>query len=165
MGFSDRLLGNGCIQLLTCRVAPHHFPSLKNFLREVRRVLARDGCAVIIDSIVPDDPECDRFLNEVERQRDPSHVRSDTVNGWAGLIAQAGLEVVSFDLFSRTHPFEEWARRVGLEDKGVKALEERFLEASPGIGKQLQVEVVDGRVQSYTDEKGMWVLRKVISRQ
>jgi SAM-dependent methyltransferase len=152
-------LATGCAHLLTCRIAPHHFSSIKTFLDEVSRVLDRDGRAVIIDSVVPADPESDRFLNEVERQRDPSHVRSNTVSEWTELIAMAGLEVVTFELFSRTHPFDEWARRVGLDDKGVRSLERRFLKASPRVREQFQVQVMDGKVVSYTDEKGMWVIK------
>lgn len=153
-------LGDSTTQLLTCRIAPHHFPSLAPFLEEVNRVLDRKGQAVIIDSVVPDDPECDRFLNDVERQRDPSHVRSGTAGEWEKFIDQAGLEIVFFDTFSRTHPFQEWARRVGLEDEGVKALEARFMEAAPRVKEQFKVEVMDGKVMSYTDEKGMWVVKK-----
>ncbi len=153
-------LADGCANLLTCRIAPHHFLSIKTFLGEVNRVLDGDGRAVIIDSVVPDDPEFDRFLNEVERQRDPSHARSSTVGEWTELIALAGLDVVTFELFSRTHPFDEWARRVGLDDEGVRSLERRFLEASPHVREQFQVLVTDGKVESYTDDKGIWVLKK-----
>ena len=152
-------LGDGTIGLLTCRIAPHHFPSLAPFLEEVNRVLDGEGEAVIIDSVVPDDPECDRFLNDVERQRDPSHVRSGTVTEWEKLISQAGLETIFFDIFSRTHPFQEWARRVGLADDGVKALEDRFIDAPPSVKELFKIEVIEGKVMSYTDEKGMWVLK------
>jgi ubiquinone/menaquinone biosynthesis C-methylase UbiE len=152
-------LGGGVVQLLTCRIAPHHFPSLRSFLEEVRRVLDSEGRAVIIDSVVPDDPECDRFLNGVERQRDPSHVRSCTATEWMNLIDRAGLEVVFFETFRRTHPFQEWARRVGLEDDGVSELEHSFLAAKGKVREQFRIEVVDSKVMSYTDEKGIWILK------
>ena len=152
-------LGNSTVKLLTCRIAPHHFPSLPPFLAEVRRVLDSEGQAVIIDSVVPEDPECDRFLNAVERQRDPSHMRSYAAGEWKQLIEEAGLEILFFDTFCRTHPFQEWAKRVGLEDAGVKALEERFLKAPSHIRDQFRIVVMEGKVISYTDEKGMWVLK------
>ena len=152
-------LGNSTVKLLTCRIAPHHFPSLSPFLEEVRRVLDSEGQAVIIDSVIPEDRECDRFLNEVEHQRDPSHVRSYSCSEWTRFIEEAGLEILYFDTFSRTHPFQEWARRVGLEDAGVKALEERFLKAPFHIRDQFRIEVMEGKVISYTDDKGMWVLK------
>ena len=78
---------------------------------------------------------------------------------WKDLITRAGLEVVFFETFRRTHPFQEWARRVGLEDDGVRGLENSFLAAKEKIKEQFRIEVVDGKVMSYTDEKGMWVLK------
>ncbi len=40
--------------LVTCRVAPHHFLSIPQFLSEVRRVLQPGGRFVLADTCVPD---------------------------------------------------------------------------------------------------------------
>jgi len=152
---------DGTVSLLTCRIAPHHFPSVPGFLREAVRVLEPDGRCLIIDSIAPEDPLCDRFINEIEAIRDPSHVRSYTLRQWQDLLSGEGLAVISVDLFEREHPFRDWAARTGLDEEGVGALERRFLTAPPIVREQFKVRLdAAGRMLSYNDEKGIFLLKK-----
>ena len=59
--------------LVTCRVAAHHFSSPENFIRETARVLKAGGHLLLIDGTVPDDePEAETWLHAVEKLRDPS---------------------------------------------------------------------------------------------
>src|SRR6266508_3704887 len=39
--------------LVTCRIAPHHFDSIAAFLDETRRVLKPDGTFALVDNVVP----------------------------------------------------------------------------------------------------------------
>jgi ubiquinone/menaquinone biosynthesis C-methylase UbiE len=152
---------NNSVSLLTCRVAPHHFPSIPDFLAEVQRVLRADGRGILIDSLVPGDPECDRFLNEAEHLRDPSHVYTHTRKQWLKFLKEAGLEVLSTTTFDRTHSFREWAQRTGLDDEGIGELERRFLEAPEKIRRCYQVKTDEKeKVLSYTDEKGIFVVKR-----
>jgi len=159
---ADQLpLADGTVSLLTCRIAPHHFPSVTAFLVEVYRVLGPEGRCVIIDSVAPEDQECDLFINKMERVRDPSHVRSHTLNKWLDFFEKADLNVISVRLFEREHPFRSWAARTGLTEDGVRALEHGFVSAAPHIREKFKVRLDDeGSVESYTDEKGIFVLRK-----
>jgi ubiquinone/menaquinone biosynthesis C-methylase UbiE len=157
-------LANSTASLLTCRIAPHHFPSVPGFLDEVVRVLEPEGRCVIIDSVVPEEADIDRFINEIERLRDPSHVRSHTLKQWLNLFEKTGFETISVQLFERIHPFQEWAARTGLDEDGIRALEEKFQQASPDIQEKFKVQLDDEcKVDSYTDEKGIFVLKKVNS--
>src|SRR5439155_4004493 len=67
---------------VTCRIAPHHFPNIAQFVREVARVLKPGGLFLLIDCMVPGDPELDTFDNTVEKWRDPSHGLSCTAEEW-----------------------------------------------------------------------------------
>jgi len=158
----DRLpLAAGTISFLTCRIAPHHFPSVPGFLSEVVRVLEPEGRAVIIDSIAPAKPEEGRFINEVERLRDPSHVCSHSFEEWLDFFRRIELVVVSANLFERRHSFPEWVSRTGTDEEKVREIERRFLDASEGIRERFKVESdCEGGVLSYSDEKGIFVLRK-----
>ena len=154
-------LADRAVSLLVCRIAPHHFRSLPGFLREAGRILHPEGRGVIIDSVVPEEAEYDSFMNEVERLRDPSHVRSYTLKQWFGFFRAAGFEVVSAELFERTHPFREWAARTGLDEVGIRTLENRFKTAPPAAREKFRVQLdKEGRVTSYTDEKGIFVVKK-----
>lgn len=159
---SDNLpLADTSVSLLTCRIAPHHFTSIPGFLNEVVRVLEPAGQCVIIDSVVPENQECDRFINEVEKLRDPSHVRSHGLKDWLAFFKTAGLETISVDLFERTHPFQEWAARTGLDEGGIRTVEKRFREAPEDVRTRFKVKMDEkGKVKSYTDEKGIFRLKK-----
>jgi ubiquinone/menaquinone biosynthesis C-methylase UbiE len=54
--------------LLTVRVAPHHFSSPQRFVQETARVLRPGGHFLLIDGTVPDDdPETEEWLHCVEK--------------------------------------------------------------------------------------------------
>jgi ubiquinone/menaquinone biosynthesis C-methylase UbiE len=90
--------------LVTCRVAAHHFSSPEQFVREVSRVLRSGGSFVLIDGSVEDDePVAEEWLHQVEKLRDPSHHRFLTPREWARLCEQGGLEV----RVSELHPFKQ----------------------------------------------------------
>jgi len=70
--------------LVTCRVAAHHFSSPENFIRETARVLTAGGHLLLIDGTVPDDePEAEAWLHAVEKFRDPSHQRLISPRTWS----------------------------------------------------------------------------------
>ncbi|HEX4085198.1 MAG TPA: class I SAM-dependent methyltransferase [Chthoniobacteraceae bacterium] len=95
--------------LVTCRVAPHHFSSPADFMRECARVLKPDGWLMIIDGTVPDDsPEAEEWLHEVEKLRDPSHNRLIPPREWRAMCDANGLAVRKLDIHFRKQPDLEW---------------------------------------------------------
>jgi ubiquinone/menaquinone biosynthesis C-methylase UbiE len=95
--------------LVTARVAPHHFSSPVKFVAEVARVLKRGGHFVLIDGSVPDnDPVTEEWLHQVEKWRDPSHGRFLSRATWESLVAAAGLHVVKSQLDPFKQPDLEW---------------------------------------------------------
>lgn len=145
---------SGSFTLLTCRIAPHHFPDVPRALREFHRVLRRkEGRMVIIDTLLPDDVEIADFFQAAERLRDPTHVRAYTKSEWVNMIDDAGFDVQSSKLFPKTHEFQEWAKRSGLSREGVQRLNRFFIEASAKVQDYFQVDTFAGEVESFTDKK------------
>jgi ubiquinone/menaquinone biosynthesis C-methylase UbiE len=100
---------DGAFQIVTCRVAPHHFSSPASFVRESARVLAPGGWFVVIDGTVPDDfPEAEAWMHRVEKLRDPSHNRLLPPREWRTLCEQSGLTVTKLDVAFRKQPDLEW---------------------------------------------------------
>ncbi len=64
----DLPFGDECFDLITCRIAPHHFADIERSLYEVGRVLRPGGRYVVIDSVAPDDAALDDFINTLERR-------------------------------------------------------------------------------------------------
>ncbi len=145
---------------VTCRIAPHHFPDLPGAVREILRVTRTGGLVGIIDSVVPDDPALDAFLNGIEKVRDPTHVRSYRMEEWNAVLEEAGLFLLHVSLAWKEHPFAEWVARTGQPPDVQRTVESLFLSAFPRARKYFRVKVEGDRVVSYSDEKGIFVGRK-----
>ena len=99
----------GSFNLVTVRVAPHHFSSPARFIGEVARVLKPGGHFLLIDGSVPDDdPETEEWLHQVEKLRDPSHGRYLSRKVWEGLVRGAGLTVERSGLQPFKQPDLQW---------------------------------------------------------
>jgi ubiquinone/menaquinone biosynthesis C-methylase UbiE len=144
----------GSFTLLTCRIAPHHFPDVPRALREFHRVLRRKGGRmVIIDTLLPADPVVADFYQAMEKMRDPTHVRAYTREEWQRMVEEAGFLVEAVRTFPKTHDFQEWAKRAGLNREGIQRLSRFFIEAPAAAQDYFQVETFAGEVESYTDQK------------
>jgi ubiquinone/menaquinone biosynthesis C-methylase UbiE len=146
--------------LVTCRLAAHHFHDVRAALREIARVTRPGGRIGVIDSIVPGDPALDAYLNGIERVRDPSHVRSYRSEEWLEFLAEAGLDPLRIGFLWKTHAFPEWVARTGQPLLVQKEIERMFLTAFPRARETYRVRIDEGRVFSFSDEKIIFVARK-----
>jgi SAM-dependent methyltransferase len=100
---------DGSFDLVTCRVAAHHFSSPENFVRETARVLRPGGRFLLIDGSVADDqPEAEEWLHAVEKYRDSSHHRFLTPRRWSNLCEANGLKVLQAVLTPLKQPDLDW---------------------------------------------------------
>ena len=58
------------LDLITCRVAAHHFGDFAAALDEARRALRPGGSLVMADSIAPEDDAVADWMNDIEFRRD-----------------------------------------------------------------------------------------------
>ncbi len=143
-----------------CRIAPHHFPNVRDAMAEFARVVKPGGLVGIIDSVVPEDPSLDAFMNGVERMRDPTHVRTYHIDEWVTFLKEAGLVLLHVSCAWKEHPFEEWVSRTGQPEAVQREVEQAFLSAFPRAREFFRLRVEGGRAVSYSDEKGIFVGRK-----
>lgn len=114
----------GSFDLVTCRVALHHFPQPERALAEMVRVCRRDGLVAVIDNIVPADPPIAKAVNSFEKMRDPSHVRALTLQELSDLFQAVGLIVTHTETMRKPMDFYDWLRRMA-----VSAPMSAYLEA------------------------------------
>ncbi|OLC09421.1 MAG: hypothetical protein AUH39_04660 [Chloroflexi bacterium 13_1_40CM_67_9] len=126
--------------VVTSRLAAHHFADAANAFREVARVLRRGGLFVLVDNYAPDEPVLDRFINELETLRDPSHVRNHTVAGWRDLLEQAGMRTtVDSDTSVTKLTTEKWLERSQTPLDRADEVRRRLRTAAPAAVEAFQV--------------------------
>lgn len=145
--------------LVTCRIAPHHFPHPARFVCEAARVLRPGGRFGLIDSTVPAGA-LGALFNRFELARDPSHVRSLTVDEWLGAIADAGLAIRGVEHFPKRHDFVDWTDRARLPAEQRPAVAAILLEAGPAAAAAFKLEVDAGTLVAFTDDKVLFVAEK-----
>ncbi len=96
--------------LVTCRIAAHHFESIADFLDEARRVLKPGGLLGLVDNVVPAGNAGD-YVNAFERFRDPSHLRAWTMEEWKAALTKHGFALAREEQLYKTMDFESWAAR------------------------------------------------------
>jgi SAM-dependent methyltransferase len=96
---------DGSFDVVTCRIAAHHFPDIRKAVAEMARVSNR--LLLIEDNVFRGE-----HVEEAERLRDPSHVRCYTEDEWKDLFEGAGFEVEQLEHFARRQSFDAWLERV-----------------------------------------------------
>lgn len=123
----------------TCRIAPHHFPNVSQAVNEIARVLKPQGLFLLIDSCAPDDPELDSFVNDIEKRRDSSHIRSYTQEQWQNFFRLADLGIEQAEPFRRTHNYVDWTKRSQLSATETSQLEAYILSRPQAVQKHFEV--------------------------
>ncbi len=126
-------------ELVTVRIAPHHYADVRQAVREMARVLVPGGRLALIDNIAPEEPEMDEYMNKWEQWRDPSHVRAYRVSEWHTFLADAGLRIEKWDTQRKTHAFGEWVERMRMPSTEIAALEADMLGAPAAVRARFSV--------------------------
>jgi len=143
--------------LVTCRIAAHHFDNVAAFLAEVRRVLEPAGVFAFVDNLAPDKvttPELSEAellaaadaYNAFEKLRDPSHARALTATEWAERVRSAGFVIEHEEVLAKPMLFSAWCRNTSVPAATVPELAARlrkdhglraFLKPQPAGGDVL----------------------------
>lgn len=129
---------DGTFDLVTCRIAPHHFPDINRFIREAVRVLRHGGLLAVVDNVVPDDAIASEYINAFEKLRDPSHGRAWSVDEWVQGFATAGLVQIAQEVAPKTMEFTPWAERMEPTPETIVELRRLLLEAPESAAAYFQ---------------------------
>ncbi|MDB5085884.1 MAG: SAM-dependent methyltransferase [Bacilli bacterium] len=130
-GAAERLpFKDASFDLVTCRIAAHHFSDIPCFASEAFRVLKPGSKLLLIDNVAPEVDQFDHFYNEVEKQRDPSHVRVWKKSEWVNLLEKTGYRIETIVSFPKTFQFQDWCERAGLPAEEQARLATKLLQAS-----------------------------------
>jgi ubiquinone/menaquinone biosynthesis C-methylase UbiE len=118
--------------LVTCRIAPHHFLDCARFVHEGVRVLKPKRMLLVQDHVLPRDEEAARAVDDFERLRDPSHNRAFNDLEWQGMFMGTGLTVTHTEQITKRHAFLPWAERQGCTPETIEQLIE-MMKTEPAI--------------------------------
>jgi len=138
--------------LVTCRIAPHHFGDCASFVLEMARVLRPGGVAAVVDNVVPERAEAAEFINRLEKIRDPSHNRALPEREWVALYRSAGFEIFAVERFRKAIGFDLWAGMKSMDEATKEQLRGMLLDAPPSAREALAPGVKEGRLRFHLDE-------------
>lgn len=146
--------------LVTCRIAPHHFEDCARFVRECARVLRHAGCVVIQDHALPPQRAAARYTETFEKLRDPSHNRAFTELEWKAMLEQAGLGVTDSEIMVKRHEFLDWARRQDCTPQVLERLSSLLRDAPAAAAAWLQPLDVDTPQATFANHHVLVAARK-----
>jgi SAM-dependent methyltransferase len=121
----DLPFADSSFDVVVTRIAPHHFEDIAAAVAEMARVARR--LVVVEDTLFADEA-----VEQAEKLRDPTHVRSFTEEEWRSFLEGAGLQVEAVEKFEKRHPLEAWLAPTGCEgeeaDRVRTLLADRILE-------------------------------------
>jgi ubiquinone/menaquinone biosynthesis C-methylase UbiE len=126
--------------LVTCRLAAHHFPTIARFMMEVWRVLRSGGTFALVDNIVPGSlrrgkaglvkEKTGRYVNAFDKLRDPSHQRSLSMVEWQRNFYESGFRLIHQEKARKGLGFNAWTERMQVSAENVIRLR-TMLEQAP----------------------------------
>jgi ubiquinone/menaquinone biosynthesis C-methylase UbiE len=147
----------GTFDLVTCRIAPHHFEDVRGFVTEAARVLREGGVFGLVDNISPDPgmmagdaatlAAAAEEYNGIEKLRDPSHVRCLTLTEWRDLVAACGLKERHVELIDKPMVLGPWADQQDVDAAGKAVLKSRLIDGSPALRAFARPREGDGEVE------------------
>ncbi len=142
--------------LVTCRIAPHHFDSIPAFIGEVFRVLKPAGLFGLVDNVVVPGSVGD-FVNAFERFRDPSHLRAWTMQEWRDALTAQGFALDHVEELDKIMDFAPWAAR---HDKAMQAFLRAMLEHADADVRASLDPQGSGEALTFRLREGLFVARK-----
>ncbi len=127
--------------LVTNRIALHHYPDARKAIAEMARVCKRGGLVALTDNVVPPDKVTAGYINHLEKLRDPSHNWEYPIARLEAYFADVGLQVEHRESFKKEMEFEPWADRTSATTETRAQLRKLLLQAPDAARNWLEPRV------------------------
>ncbi len=136
--------------IITTRLAPHHFPDVPQYVAECARVLQPGGVFGLVDHAGAPQPEVARYVNVFERLRDPSHVWEYSQHEWESFFATAGLRPTYSEVARTRLNFTWWTQMQNNDLDTVIRLRVMLKQAPRAVLDWLEPDMPEGGETSFT---------------
>ena len=147
---------NASFQIVVCRYALHHFPEPDVQLAEMARVLCEGGHLALADLVADDDPAAATVQNQLERLRDPSHVRALPAGELRSAIERRGLTIVAAETRTVRRPLKPWVEQTQTPAAAVEKIE-------LALGDELDRQGAPTGLQPQRDEAGRLTIGQTLT--
>lgn len=147
--------------IVTCRIAPHHFPNVNEFVNEAFRVLKPGGQFLLDDNVAPEDDGFDQFYNHIEKIRDYSHFRAWKKSEWVKMLELAHFEIIEWHRFEKNFLFDSWCDRLKLPQTEKENLNRLMINATDQIKAKFRIVQNEQMVSSFQGES---IILKAVKR-
>ncbi|MFZ4815305.1 MAG: class I SAM-dependent methyltransferase, partial [Phototrophicaceae bacterium] len=128
--------------VVTCRIAAHHFPDIFKFILASARVLKPGGRLVIHDHVAPPTPRDAEYIDAFERLRDPSHAREFSHLEWRNAFLDAQLQISQETDYYHTAGFVSWVERLSCPPAVVERLTVMMAQAPESVRAWLEPQAI-----------------------
>lgn len=146
--------------VVTCRIAAHHFADAQTFFREAERVLVPGGRLGFQDQTLPPEGTSAVMVDAFERLRDPSHNQSYSEQAWVTLAERAGLEVNFTELVDKRHDFAEWTAIQDCDEDALRELRAIMAECPPAMREWSAPEYDERSLVAFRNRHLVMIARK-----
>jgi ubiquinone/menaquinone biosynthesis C-methylase UbiE len=141
----------GVFDVVTCRIAAHHFANIGTAVRQIAATVRPGGSLLVQDILGHDDAAAAAFITEVERRRDPTHVRAYRAAEWKAFLRGAGLTIIDEAEVRKARPWDDWTARTRMTPEAKAALERFVRAAAPACRDAFDFRLDGDRVESFSD--------------
>jgi SAM-dependent methyltransferase len=123
---ADLAFADGSFSLVVMRYALHHMTAPERVLTEAVRVTRPGGRVVVLDLVAQQDPFLAARQNEIERQRDPSHVRLLAIGEVSAHLRALGCDVARTESRRMESPVDLWLRQADTDPDSADVVRARL---------------------------------------
>ncbi len=151
--------GGDTFDLVTNRIALHHYRTPEIAVEEMARVCKCGGLVALVDNITPPDAAAREYINRFETLRDPSHHWAHPLPDLQAFFVTADLQVEHTETLKKKMEFDPWVKRLGAPVE-VQAEVRRVLLDAPTAAREFLAPVTENGTLYFTLEEAILIGRK-----
>jgi len=133
--------------IVTSRYAFHHLENPRGVLSEMKRVCKPGGKVALVDVVASADPQQAERFNQMEKLRDPSHVRALSLSDMEGLFHDVGLPAPKIKYYKAELELESVLKRSFPEEGNAEKVRTLIRQAVENDTIGINARLEEGRIK------------------